>query len=331
MTVSILQFLTPKGDRRIAAIADNGSAARINSVTTVYELTFRAIEENVRLETLISTLGLAESVDLSQALQEKRLLPPIDHADPAHLYVTGTGLTHLGSAESRDAMHRETMSSAEQTDSMKMFLMGVKDGKPLPGQIGVQPEWFYKGNGDCLTAPEAPLCSPAFAMYGGEEPEIAGVYVIGPGSVPARIGFCLANEFSDHVMEKVNYLWLSHSKLRPIALGPELLIGELPQTVRGTSRIFRGGTLLWEKAFFSGETNMSHALDNLEKHHFKYEFFRRPGDVHVHCFGTATLSFSDSIRTQPGDLFEIQADAFRLPLRNVLAIKAGTPPDIRVL
>jgi hypothetical protein len=168
-------------------------------------------------------------------------------------------------------------------------------------------------------------------MYGGEEPEIAGVYVIGPCGSPARLGFCLANEFSDHIMEKVNYLWLSHSKLRPIALGPELLLGDLPQTVRGTSRIFRKSMLLWEKTFLSGEMHMSHSLENLEKHHFKYDIFRCPGDVHIHCFGTATLSFSDSIRTETGDVFEIQAEPFRLPLRNALAAKPGASTVIRIL
>ena len=49
--------------------------------------------------------------------------------------------------------------------------------------------------------------------------------------------------------------------------------------------------------------------------------FRRPGDVHVHFFGTATASFADGIETRPGDVFEIHADAFSLPLRNTLARK----------
>ena len=58
----------------------------------------------------------------------------------------------------------------------------------------------------------------------------------------------------------------------------------------------RDGKTLWEKPFLTGEANMSHTLANLEHHHFKYALFRRPGDVHVHFFGTATLSFADGIR-----------------------------------
>lgn len=61
---------------------------------------------------------------------------------------------------------------------------------------------------------------------------------------------------------------------------------------------------------------MSHSLSNLEHHHFKYELFRQPGDVHVHFFGTATLSFADGVRVLPGDVFEISAPGFGLALRN---------------
>jgi hypothetical protein len=70
---------------------------------------------------------------------------------------------------------------------------------------------------------------------------------------------------------------------------------------------------------------MTHSIANLEHHHFTYARFRRPGDVHVHFFGTATASFADGIATAPGDLFEIAADAFRLPLRNRLARAPGEP------
>ena len=117
------------------------------------------------------------------------------------------------------------------------------------------------------------------------------------------MGFALANEFSDHVTERGNYLWLAHSKLRPAALGAELLVGDLPEDLCGTSRILRDGRVLWEKPFLCGEANMSHSLANLEHHHFKYALFRRPGDVHVHFFGTATLSFADGVETPGGRRF----------------------------
>jgi hypothetical protein len=255
--------------------------------------------------------SLGEAIDLA----EVELLSPIDHPDPAHLIVSGTGLTHLGSAQSRDDMHRAVAGGAA-TDSMRMFQMGVEGGKPGAGRVGVQPEWFYKGDGGILVNPGAPLHAPAFAGDGGEEPEIAGVYMIDEAGVPARLGYALGNEFSDHVTESVNYLWLAHSKLRQAALGPELRLGELPADVRGCSRIKRQGRTIWEKAFRSGEHNMSHSIGNLEHHHFKYAQFRRPGDIHVHFFGTATLSCSDGIEVESGDEFEITCEAFHLPLRN---------------
>jgi hypothetical protein len=214
---------------------------------------------------------------------------------------------------------------------MRMFLEGVEGGKPAAGQIGQQPEWFYKGDGSQLVAPGAPLAMPHFAKDGGEEPELAGVYLIGPGGTPYRLGLALANEFSDHVTERHNYLWLAHSKLRQAALGPELLVGDAPSDVRGASRILRNGETIWEKPFLSGEDNMSHTLANLEHHHFKYDLFRRPGDVHVHFFGTATLSFSDGVQTQEGDVFEIEAQPFALPLRNPLARAPEQAVSVKVL
>jgi hypothetical protein len=100
-----------------------------------------------------------------------------------------------------------------------------------------------------------------------------------------------------------------------------LLVGELPAHIAGTSRIRdREGKVRWEKAFVSGEQNMSHTIANLEYHHFKYPLFNRPGDVHVHFFGTATLSFADNISVQPGETFEIEAPAFGPALRNTLAV-----------
>ena len=218
------------------------------------------------------------------------------------MLISGTGLTHLGSASARDKMHQAGDDTA-LTDTMRIFKWGVEGGKPESGQAGVQPEWFYKGDGSIVVRPGAAFPSPPFAEDAGEEPEIGGLYVIGPDSQPYRVGFAVGNEFSDHVMERKNYLYLAHSKLRSCSYGPELRVGELPQHLAGTSRILRDGEVIWQNEFLSGEANMCHSLENLEYHHFKYRQFLTPGDVHVHFFGTATLSFADGIRTQAGDVF----------------------------
>lgn len=323
MTLSLIQFRASGGARGVAAIRDGAAPVVVRGATTTLELAERALAGGVSLAAVIDAAGLGEAVDLDAI----ELLAPIDHQDSAHLLLTGTGLTHLGSAEGRDKMHRALSDKTELTDSMKMFLMGVEGGKPATGP-GAQPEWFYKGDGSSLVAPGAPIQSPDFALDAGEEPEIAGIYLIADDGTPVRLGYALANEFSDHVTERGNYLWLAHSKLRQAALGPELLVGELPGHVEGTSRILRDGKTLWKQPFVSGEANMSHSIANLEHHHFKYPLFRRPGDVHVHFFGTATLSFSDDVRTREGDVFEISAAPFTLPVRNPIA--GAGPVEIAV-
>lgn len=326
MSGSLLQFRRPDGQRGVALL-DEGRARPVLGVASVVELARKALAAGDDLAATATRAGLGEPLDPAAL----HLLPPVDHPDPAHLLLSGTGLTHLGSAEGRDKMHRAAAAGAAPTDSMRMFQMGVEGGKPMPGEPGVQPEWFYKGDGSALIGTGDPLVSPAFARDGSEEPEIAGIYLIDADGTPVRLGFALANEFSDHVTERGNYLWLAHSKLRPAALGPELWLGALPPDVRGVSRILRDGTVLWEKPFLSGEANMSHSIANLEHHHFKYVAFRRPGDVHVHFFGTATLSFSDGVATRPGDVFEIAAVPFTLPLRNPLAVAPPADVAVRVL
>ena len=317
-------------DGKHQVVARVGTKPRaVKGARSVYELALDAARQGISLTSLIEETGLGAEIDLERAYEEGRILAPILHPDPAHLHLTGTGLTHLGSAATRDSMHKTLDESVETnlTDSMKMFQMGLEGGKVAGDTCGVQPEWFYKGDGAMLVGPGANLTSPAFAEDGGEEPEIAGVYIIGDDGTPFRVGFALSNEFSDHVTERVNYLFLAHSKLRPAALGPEILLGELPGDIRGTSKIRRNGEVIWEKPFLSGEDNMSHFIANLEHHHFKYDLFRRPGDIHVHMFGTATLSFADGIQTQPGDVFEIEAPEFGLPLRNALSQADTTDRD----
>ncbi|MES1200265.1 MAG: AraD1 family protein [Pseudomonadota bacterium] len=322
MAKRLLQLHDENGLRIVALMGDDGRAVRVADFDSVRGLAEAAIARGKSLTEL--AVG-AEPVDIRAAEAEGRLLSPIDHIDPAHLLVTGTGLTHLGSAEGRDKMHRDLNDATALTDSMKMFKLGLEGGKPEPDCAGVQPEWFYKGDGAIVAAPGAPLKSPGFALDGGEEPEIAGIYLIGPDGAPYRLGFALGNEFSDHVTERQNYLYLAHSKLRACALGPELLLGDLPEDVRGASRIRRGNQVIWAKPFLSGEAHMCHTIRNLEHHHFKYAQFRHPGDVHVHFFGTATLSFSDGVRAEPGDVFEIEATPFLLPLRNALAQADAAP------
>ncbi|MCF7701227.1 AraD1 family protein [Loktanella sp. M215] len=316
------QYRTQTGGIQLVA-RDGTQACAVKTDATLYDLAIDCAAQGMSLRDRIGQLGMGEVVDLEALYEGGRILPPLFHPDPAHTYLTGTGLTHLGSASTRAAMHEKA--DKAETDSMKMFRWGIEGGKPEGSVPGVQPEWFYKGTGHALIAPGAPLPSPSFALDGGEEPEIAGVYIIGEGGTPFRVGFALANEFSDHVTEKQNYLYLAHSKLRACAVGPELLAGDLPADIQGHSQVIRDGHAIFDAPFVSGEANMSHTIANLEHHHFKYGIFCQPGDVHIHMFGTATLSFATGLSCQHGDVFEIAAPAFGLPLRNALAIEAAAP------
>jgi hypothetical protein len=318
----LVQFLSDGGERRVGVVSDDGGSVQaLPGVRTTYELAQQAAREHRPLVDLVAAAGGSEVLDLADLLTGGRVLAPLDHPDPAHCLVTGTGLTHLGSAQARDAMHQAMQQAEDQlSDSMKMFRLGLEGGRPEGGGPGVAPEWFYKGDGSIVAAPGQPLTMPSFALDGGEEAEVVMLYVIDDDGRPWRVGYALGNEFADHVLERQNYLYLAHSKLRECALGPELLLGELPEDVRGTISVVRRGERTWQAEFISGEANMSHTLANLEHHHFKYPLFRRPGDVHVHFIGAAVLSFSAGVKAEPGDVFEIDVPAFGAPLRNPLAL-----------
>src|SRR5215207_9551449 len=321
--IRLVQLFDQAGDRRVAlAGEDAGTLRLIDGYARVYDLALAAIRAGTQLEAFVRARLSHEQVDYDLLIAERRLLPPLDHPDPARCVVSLTGLTHLGSATSRDQMHA-AIAAGTATDTMRMFQIGLEGGKPAHGEIGAQPEWAYKGDGRCIVAPEQPLTQPAFADDGGEEAEIAGLYVIDDDGNPWRVGYALGNEFADHVLERKNYLYLAHSKLRECAFGPELLVGELPDVVRGEVRIRRDAAIIWSSPFETGEAHMCHAIANLEQHHFKYDLFRRAGDVHVHFFGANGVSFGTGFQPRAGDMFEIDAPLFGRPLRNALKIAAS--------
>lgn len=316
----LIQFENEQGHRQVGVVAGERIEV-LAGVGSTRELALEAIRGQRSLGEQIQMAERQPGPRYRDLLEAGHVLPPLDHSDAAHCLVSGTGLTHLGSAATRDKMHQQgEQDDAKLTDSMQMFRWGIQGGRPQSGNVGAQPEWFYKGDGSIVVRPGGDFPAPEFAEDYGEEPELTGLYVIGEDGRPYRLGFALGNEFSDHVLERKNYLYLAHSKLRYCSLGPELRVGSLPAHLAGISRIRRGGEVLWEKEFLSGEENMCHSLENLEYHHFKYAQFLRPGDVHVHFFGTATLSFADGIKAQPGDQFEVSLDEFGAPLRNGISV-----------
>jgi hypothetical protein len=323
-------------ERRVGLVDDSRLKLLNADVPSVYALACHAVQSGERLASAAGNAVSDETLEYEEVYQgasDWRLLPSFDHPhDPARCMVSGTGLTHKKSAENRAAMHKDA--SAEMTDSMRMYQMGMEGGVPERGRIGVQPEWFYKGDGSILRAHGETLDLPAYAEDGGEEPEIAGVYLISPAGEPLRIGLTVTNEFSDHKMEKKNYLYLAHSKLRNCSIGPELSIGDVPfEDVPGTVGIIRDGQFVWRKEIWSGQKNMCHSVANLEHHHFKYEAHRRPGDVHIHVFGADAFSFGDGLALGEGDIMEVSFPSLGRPLRNRLRIQnpLKVPVSVRAL
>ncbi len=314
-----------RGAERRIAVVDEPRLRLLVGFDSLYALAQSSLKRYISLTSLIEMDTTGDILGYDQIYEgqsEWRLLSPIDCPhEPARLLVSGTGLTHLGSAKDRDAMHG--VDERALTDSMKMFRWGVEGGRPAAGQIGIAPEWFYKGNGTMLRAHGEPLVTPSFAEDGGEEAEIAGVYIIRNDGQPIRIGMSIGNEFSDHRFEKKNYLNLAGSKIRTCALGPELVIDPDFASVPGTVTIERDGATVWSKAICTGEREMCHSLQNIEHHHFKFESHRRPGDVHVHYFGACALSFGDGIQLADGDVMQAHFDGFGRPLRNPLRVDAS--------
>jgi len=319
-----------RGPVRRVALVEEPHLRILDGCTSVYELATCALRIGSKLSDAAQKRLTAERLDYDAVYRgrsEWRMLPPIDHPEePARCMISGTGLTHLGSARDRQSMH--AVASDEMTDSMKMFHWGREGGRPAAGQVGIPPEWFYKGTGTSLRAHGQPLEIPSYAEDGGEEAEIAGIYLVGPDGTPHRVGMAGGNEFSDHRFEKKNYLNLAGSKLRTCALGPELVLDPQFSSVPVKVEISRDGRPLWSGAFRTGEDEMCHSLRNLEHHHFKFEAHRRPGDVHVHFFGADCLSFGAGIKLEDGDRIQVSFEGFGRPLCN--AVRVAKPEAVPI-
>jgi len=321
--VSIRLVQLTNGSERRVALVDEPRLCCLVGVTSVCGLAWQCLQGSRSLQLEVSRAATGEFLsydDIYSGNSAWRLLTPIDvPGQPSRLLVSGTGLTHLGSARQRQSMHlaeSANKSGEVLTDSMRMFQWGLEGGRPANGEIGIAPEWFYKGDGSSVRAPFQPLDIPPHAEDGGEEAELAGIYIVDEDGAPWRIGFVQGNEFSDHKLEKRNYLNLAGSKLRTCSIGPELVIGSEFASLRGHVQIERDGKTLWETDNASGEQNMCHSLANLEHHHFKFAGHRQPGTVHVHFFGADVLSFAAGIELKQGDIVEISFAGFGRPLRN---------------
>jgi len=315
----LLQFRRADSSRAVGLVESASRVRVLVGCDTTYALAYGAIAQGVPVATRARELVGDECVDYEDLIGSRSVLVPMDHPDPTHLLVSASGLTHLGSERTREQLRRALEDDeAKLSDSLRLFKLGLDTGHAEDGLPGTAPEWHYKGTGHSLVHPWQDFPVADFASDASEEPELAGIYLIGPEGCPHRIGFALANELTDHAIERRNSGWASRAKLFASSFGPELLLGELPTHIEGLSRITRKGRRRWEKPFLTGEQHMVHAIRNIEYHHFKHDQFLVPGDVHVHYFGTATVSFAEGIKVDASCTFEISAPPFGRPLVNGL-------------
>ena len=340
----IIQFENASGQRCLGVVQGEqvlNVTAQNPSLSGVYAAFIAARRGGTRLQEFLQEIvhhawegGVLDYADL---LTRGKVRAPISEApriNPgSRLLVSGTGLTHTGSVEQRDEMHKKEASSSPKSDSRRMFELGLEGGRPAPGQRGAAPEWFYKGNDRILRGPGEALDVPPFAPDGGEEPEVAGVYIIDDQGAPCWIGFVQGNEWSDHVTENVNYLYLAPSKLRTCAIGPELVTDLAFDDLRGRCRVFRHDQVIYDSGELrTGERNMCHSLANIEDHHFKYPQHRLPGDIHIHFFGTSKLSFQHrDWKYQEGDVVEVFFEGLGAPLRNPIRRLESSPEPVTVV
>jgi hypothetical protein len=328
------------GTARRVALVEEPNLVLLDNVTSTYALALHSLESQRDITDLAQSLRSDQRLSYDAIFcgdSPWRLLAPVDVPDqPQKVLVSGTGLTHLGSARERQAMHvaagttPDVADEAEMTDSMRMFEWGRRDGRPSPGHIGIAPEWFYKGDGSTVKGPGDPLTIPGHAEDGGEEAEVAMVYIIASDGTPHRIGMAIGNEFSDHVFERRNYLNLAGSKLRECSLGPELVLGSSFEDIPGSVRIVRGSEVVWEKDIRTGERNMAHSLANLEHHHFKFAGHRQAGMVHIHFLGADALSFGSGVRLGEGDVTEVQFEDLGRALRNTIHVDEQLTTPVQV-
>ena len=114
------------GQRRAVGLVQERQIRLLEGVESIYALANEAINAGTKLTALVERrLGkaLLDYDSIYEGKSEWRLMVPIDHPnEPARCLVSGTGLTHLGSAQNRNSMHNAKES--ELTDSMKMFKWG---------------------------------------------------------------------------------------------------------------------------------------------------------------------------------------------------------------
>ena len=137
----IVQYRDSENGRRVGLVIDGQKLHPLRDAASVYELALKSADSGKALDAIVAERAEERHVDYAALLRDGRVLAPLDHPEPARFLITGTGLTHIGSAAARNRMHirGHGEADADESYSMKIFRMGLEGGKPAPGKIGLQP------------------------------------------------------------------------------------------------------------------------------------------------------------------------------------------------
>ena len=283
-----------------------------HGAASTYALAQEAIAAGQSLAEAVRARGLGAEVDLAAALAEGRVLradrPPRPGASAPDRH-----RPHPSRQRRHPRRHAQGAAAEETlTDSMKMFRMGLEGGKPARAP-GVQPEWFYKGNGTQAVGPGRAARQPRLRARRRRG---------------ARDRRHLPDRPRRHAVPR--RLRARQRVLRPCHRAAEL---SLPRPLQAPARVLRPGDpgrpaardiskapaasaaaarSLWEKPFLSGEANMS-------PHHRQPRApplqVRRCSASRATCMSTCSAPRRSpsptASRTEAGDVFEIEAARLR--------------------
>src|SRR6266487_4343408 len=100
----LIQFLSENGRPRVGCIG---------TYESTYDLARSAIAAGDSLETHAAPHLAPATLPYVALRAELRVLAPLLHPEPARCLVSGTGLTHYGSAATRDSMHKKLAAPTE--------------------------------------------------------------------------------------------------------------------------------------------------------------------------------------------------------------------------
>jgi hypothetical protein len=99
-----------RGEVRRVASVEEPQLRLLDGCCSIYELANLALAKGSKLSEAVGQRAAGDRLDydpIYRGQSEWRILPPIDHPDePARCLLSGTGLTHLGSARNRQSMRR---------------------------------------------------------------------------------------------------------------------------------------------------------------------------------------------------------------------------------